>query len=72
MELYGSHLGSLGFSRNDIYESVLMCFKDAICLRKILLKLALDTVLLPPPHPRKSGLKLVCNVSKSKNAQDYA
>jgi hypothetical protein len=44
MELHGSDLGSLGFSRTDIYESVLMCFKDAICLRKILLNMALDTV----------------------------
>jgi hypothetical protein len=45
MELHGSHLGSLGFSRTEIYESLLMCFKDAICIRKILLKMALDTVL---------------------------
>ncbi len=45
MELRGSHLGSLGFSRTDIYESVLMCFKDAICLRNLLLKMALDTML---------------------------
>ncbi len=44
MELHGSYLGSLGFSRTDIYESVVMCFKDAICLRRILLKMALDTV----------------------------
>ncbi len=47
MELHGSHLGSLGFSRTDIYESVLMHFKDAICLRKIFLKMALDTVWAP-------------------------
>jgi hypothetical protein len=46
MELHGSQLGSLGFSRTNIYESVLMCFKDAICLRKILLKMALDTVYM--------------------------
>ncbi len=44
MDLHGSHMGSLGFSCTDIYESVSMCFKDAICLRKILLKMALDTV----------------------------
>jgi hypothetical protein len=44
MELDGSHLGSLGFSRTDLYESVLMQFKDAICLRKLLLNMALDTV----------------------------
>jgi hypothetical protein len=44
MDLHGSHLGSLGFSCTDIHESVSMCFKDAICLRKILLKMALDTV----------------------------
>jgi hypothetical protein len=44
MELHGPHMGSLGFSCTDIYESVSMCFKDAICLRKILLKMALDTV----------------------------
>jgi hypothetical protein len=35
MELDGSHLGSQGFSGTDLYESVLMHFKDAICLRKI-------------------------------------
>ncbi len=46
MDLHGSHLGSLGFSCTDIYESVSMCFKDAICLRKILLKMALDTVYI--------------------------
>jgi hypothetical protein len=44
VELDGSHLGSLGFSHTDIYESVLMHFKHAICLRKLLLKMALDTV----------------------------
>ncbi len=35
MELDGSHLGSQGFSGSGLYESVLMHFKDAICLRKI-------------------------------------
>jgi hypothetical protein len=44
MELDRSHLGSLSFSRTDLYESVLMHFKDAICLRKLLLNMALDTV----------------------------
>jgi hypothetical protein len=44
MELHGSLLGFLGFSRTDIYESVFMHFKDGICLSKIILKMALDTV----------------------------
>ncbi len=60
MDLHGSDLGFLGFSCTDIYESVSMCYKDAICLRKILLKMALDTVYCtyqltlnpPPPLPR--------------------
>jgi hypothetical protein len=44
MELDGSHLGSLGFSRTDLNECVLMHFKDTICLRKLLLKMAPNTV----------------------------
>jgi hypothetical protein len=44
MELDGSNLGSQGFSSTDLYESVLMHFKDAICRRKIFFKMALNTV----------------------------
>jgi hypothetical protein len=44
MELDGSHLGSQGFSGTDLYESVLMHFKDAICLSKIFFKMGLFTV----------------------------
>jgi hypothetical protein len=44
-----------GFSCADIYVSVLVHFKDAICHRKILLKMALYTysVLLPVVISRK-------------------
>jgi hypothetical protein len=56
MDLHGSHLGSLGFSCTDIYESVSMCFKDAICLRKTLLKMALDTVRVTGATVTKLGL----------------
>jgi hypothetical protein len=56
---------SLGRSRDKSLKSFHLCYSQS-------------PLLTVPPPPRKSGLKLVCNVNiiyrnlKSENSQDYA